>query len=196
MKSIIHACIWCLALSVSAALPAWAISTVPSLPTYDYTLNLPELQPTDGGYQETGSTFQLEFSWIGPMQTDSSGPLSCCTVLGSPVAGYNFSGSVFTTDLTDTDPEVILRYSDGSGDLIVFAMMEPNSFWATLGPQTFASADPPTVASPGAGWEYLPGLDPGCSNCSVNTSATPEPGAFGLAAISLTGLILTLRRRK
>ncbi|MGO9097809.1 MAG: hypothetical protein ACLQGV_21610 [Bryobacteraceae bacterium] len=117
-------------------------------------------------------------------------------MLGSPLPGYNFSGSVFTTDPSDTDPEVVLAYSDGSGDLIVFAMMEPNSFWATLGPQNFASADPPTVASPGAGWEYLPGLDPGCLNCSVNTSATPEPGAFGLLASSLGGLILMLRRRK
>ncbi len=74
MKRAIHACIWCLALSVAAALPAWAAPSSP--PTYDYTLNLPELQPTDEGYQETGSTFQLEFSWIGPMQTDSSGPSS------------------------------------------------------------------------------------------------------------------------
>jgi len=30
----------------------------------------------------------------------------------------------------------------------------------------------------------------------VNTSATPEPGAFGLLASSLGGLILMLRRRR
>ncbi|MGO9131885.1 MAG: PEP-CTERM sorting domain-containing protein [Bryobacteraceae bacterium] len=30
----------------------------------------------------------------------------------------------------------------------------------------------------------------------MNTSATPEPGAFGLLASSLGGLILMLRRRK
>jgi hypothetical protein len=109
---------------------------------------------------------------------------------------YYYSSITFTADPTTTDPEVILRYSDGSGDQIVFTMMEPNTFWATLGPQTFASMDPPTVASPGADWDYFPGTDPGCLNCSVNTSATPEPGSFGLLAISLGGLILMLRRRR
>jgi hypothetical protein len=109
--------------------------------------------------------------------------------------GYDLSGHVFTTDPSNTDPEVFLQYSDGGG-LVVFAMVEPNEFWATLGPQTFLSADPPTVASPGAGWNYVPGLDPGCTNCSVNTSAIPEPGAFGLLATSLSGLILMLRRRR
>lgn len=90
----------------------------------------------------------------------------------------------------------VLQHVEPVAETLRDELTGPNSFWAKLGPQNVASAEPPTVGSPGAGWDYVPGLDPPCANCSVNTSATPEPGAFGLLASSLGGLILMLRRRR
>jgi hypothetical protein len=203
MKRIIHACIWRLALSVAVALPAWATGTAPSPPaTYDYTLNLPELQAVAGGgyAEEPGSTFQVEFSWIGPFGSPSGYPGSW-SAPGEPMAGFPFSGASLVTEPTVS--YIVLTYSDGP-DAFVFTLIEPNLFWTQAGVQFFAPEDPPTVGSPGAGWDYVslvlpppPPADPGCQNCSVNTGiATPEPGSFGLLASSLGGLILMLRRRK
>src|SRR5271157_4576499 len=107
------------------------------LPVYDYTLTLPQL--SDGA--ETTSTFQFELSWIGPLRIDSppnSLPPNCCTPLGSPIPPtYYWDEITFTSDPTITDPEVILNYTDGSGDTVTFTMIEPDSFWGTLGTQAF-----------------------------------------------------------
>ena len=171
----------------------------PPLPTYTYTLTLPTIS---AGLEVDSGFTDYAFSWVGPLRVDSPPDSACPTVCGPVVAGASvkstesFAGFSFTA--FGGDPEVNVMFSDFSGadfsqsNTVTFTFIEPDAFWATLGPQTFT-----TGASFAIG-----GNDPGCSECSVQTTAatptaTPEPRSSILIATAMAGLALvSLHRRK
>jgi hypothetical protein len=76
-----------------------------------------------------------------------------------------------------SDAEVIVKFisSSNSSDTITFNFIEPDSFWAAFGTQTFPSNSLSPPNGVGASFS-IGGTDPGCSDCQLTTSqAAPEP---------------------
>lgn len=214
-------------LAVSSAMAI--ITTGPKEWVYDLTL------PTFTGETPDGGNFNFEFDWLGALQfnapPNSSCPLGCpLGTPGTPEAGFSYSGMSFTS----ADPtgcgagcaEVLISFSQAppvtlplinrslvdqsASDLtLTFTLLEPDSFWSTMGFQNFAN-NQGNVAI-GAGYAFSGGIlingqltgqatsEIGCSaNCSVDTSTVPEPGSPLLMLAGLTGLaglMAVIRRR-
>ena len=204
-----------------AAAAAGQVSQGPS--TYIYDLSLPTFDANDN----PNGTFDFQFSWLGPLQYNAPDGSLCpngCPVTGTtpgspePFFFYNPSLSDFTATTTpaacSSSPsggcsQVDLAFTEeettdlpgGNSFLpptITFTLVEPDSFWATLGFQTFP-ANLDGANGIGASYVFSGGApaDLGsiaCENCSVDTSTTPEPATSILILGGLAGFILTMRR--
>lgn len=162
---------------------------------YHYDITLDGLT---AGVEDSGISWGFSFDWKGPLRFNSP-PNSFIgfSLSGSPKTGWDFDTLDFTS--SGTSPQVDIEYIDNLGDAnngstVTFTIIEPDSFWATTGAQSFDSGavtyainggDPGTCASPGA--------------CGVNTSTsllpTPEPVSTVLLGLGITGLAF-LRRRQ
>jgi hypothetical protein len=170
-----------------------------SPPTYDYEITIPSLSPT------TGTSGVLDFSFTnGAFGADGS-VWGGVTPTGSPVVGENFlvdfwsGGWDVATSSFDLN-EFAAVYTDDTGDVTVFAFLEPTSFWATPatnesfnngGPDsafTYLGFDPATGTIPltswlgtniGASYLYTPAaggpVDPPCDGCTITINEIDAP---------------------
>jgi hypothetical protein len=127
--------------------------------------------------------------------------------------GYTFSGFSFTS--SGTDPEVQITFtgseeptlsslsvceatSIGCPSSIVFTFIEPDSFWSTTTGSTYIPF--PSSDTTGASFAVTGGIDPACTTCAVNISAsitpTPEPRSLILLVAFMAALGLVVRHRK
>lgn len=207
-----------IALGAASNMVAGSVIPVPTGPQdFTYDLSLPSITLGTTVAENDSVHFDVDFSWLGPEMFNAADntecPLGCPvtgTTPGSPSAGFSFSGIAFTASTAEdcaTAPpadgcgEVIVRFANTFGASITYTLIEPDSFWATGGGDTFAAGD--GVGS-GASWIFqtpaleLPGGDPPCTSCSVTTtitSAAPEPGTWLLLAGGMAAAILVARRR-
>lgn len=207
----------------AAVASAGAIPQGPS--TYLYNLSLPTFtnnSPDGGTFNfEFSWLGPLEFN-APPNSSCVDGCPVNGTIPGSPQAGYVYNGALsdFTAttgptacstspsggcaqvDLTFTQQAFQLPLGGGPGSFapptLTFTLIEPDAFWATTGFQNFPSNMDSTGV--GAGYVFSGGapvqqalLD--CTNCSVQTTAAPEPGSSTLVLAGLAGCLLVLCRR-
>ncbi len=171
-----------------------AVAEVVTNSNYLYTLYLPAIS---GGVEQTGGYTEYQFDWVGALMYNAAPNTACPTICG-PVsagetvkAGYYFDGFSFTSNGI-SDSEVIIKFADGGGNTITFNFIEPDSFWAAFGTQTFASNSQSPPDGVGASFS-IGGTDPGCDACKLGAQLeAPEPGTPILAAAMLMGLALLL----
>ena len=183
---------------------ARAFADIPSSPPfyYQYQLTLPTIV---GGTPDYSQTFQYEFSNTGPLTYENpSGWLVCpiyCGPLGSPGAPdptiYGNPYEDFNSiNVGASGMDAVLTVEYGGFDCvgpctfetITYTLTEPDSFWASLGQQTFDNASITVVD--GSLTENSP-----CTQCVVST-ATPEAGQWVPLVFLLSGLALTVRHRR
>jgi hypothetical protein len=206
------------ALGAASNMMADGIIAAPSgTQDYTYDLSLPSITIGDVATENDSALFDVEFSWLGPEMynagPNTSCPLGCPvdgTTPGSPAAGFSLAGFTFTAstgeDCATAEPadgcgEVIVNFQDAASDQITYTLIEPDVFWSTSGADTFASGD---GIGTGASWVYVPSgtselPDPGCTLCSVTTTATaaaPEPGTWLLLAGGLGAAFFKARGRR
>jgi hypothetical protein len=210
------------ALMVFIGLSAGGTMTAQAASTYEYTLTLPTFTFTPGITENDQSTFQVEFSWLGPLEFNAPSGSDCpegCPIgtPGSPAPGYSYSGIGFTASATNAlcsgSPsqgcsEVDINFTQSpvqsqplvnsfTPPSISFALIEPDSFWAASGVHPF---DTGNGLDFGANWAFtsnVTNVDPGCTGCSISTNvieAAPEPASPVLFVTAMAGLMLALRR--
>lgn len=201
-----------------AVVRAYAGSTCPKseICSWSYVITM----PTISGGMETTPTAQFDM-------TSPTAPanvvLDSYSSIGSPLPGGSFVGTAFSgayeLNVIGAITELTLEYSDSSSDLLAFDFIEPDSFWAQIGTQTFAS-DSAAVAygalyfepggatvfgdtNVGASWN-LAGADISpCSSCTLTTTENmvpvPEGGAallYLLLGAASVGLALRFKSRQ
>jgi hypothetical protein len=201
-----------------AAVPASAtLASPPPADTYTYNIAIPDL--SDGGSAQF--TFSITNGWFGdPTSTwagysDSGSPLTNGSLaLVTTTSGSSLPGG--DNDLT----EILLDYTDGSGNSAAFAFLEPGSFWSDPGTAlSFNNGipnsaygllyqDPADLSSQtwgdtnlGASYITIPGGDPPCDSCSITIDAqptvtdTPEPSSLLLFGSGLLGFAAMAHRK-
>ncbi len=181
---------------VVAATPASAVTAAPA-DTWNYTFSLPAVTDANG---DSGSAAQFDISFLGnPFGAPNS--MIGYNSTGDPLAnGVQYavgwtSGSTLPNGNNDLN-EMLIQYSDGGANILSFAFLEPNSFWATTGtnlsfnngaadsangwlyynwytaPYTSIWGDTNTGASYST-WTNDVQTDPPCTDCSITITDTP-----------------------
>jgi hypothetical protein len=197
---------------------AHAIVASSPVGTYTYDFGLPN-----------GASFTWVSS-VAPLFAPGSG-LASYSFNGTPDS--NFTGALVSTTAGTTVPGGVLDYemeiqynsnTTGYGNVLVFAFVEPQSFWATLGNPAFDTADGESIdglqyisgfdsstdvfddnygaVDEGASYGFYPATDPPCNSCSISisftpaVSATPEPSSLALLSTGGAGMVGMYRRRR
>jgi hypothetical protein len=204
-----------------AAVPASAtVAPPPPADTYTYNINIPDL--SDAGSAQF--TFSTTNGWFG----DPSSAWAGFSYSGSPLADGSLN--LVSTTSGSSQPggdndltEILLDYTDGSGNSAAFAFLENAAFWGAPGSAlsfnngAAGSAygliyqDPSDLTSQTWGFTntgasfttWLNGVqtDPPCDSCSITIDAeppvtdTPEPGSLLLFGSGLLGLAGMVRRK-
>jgi hypothetical protein len=187
---------------------------------YHYVLTLPDVDYNGTSWvvdTTPGDTWSFSFDWAGPLRYNSpaGSDLGYTSPSGPPIPDWTFTGLTFSADAYSHSTVLITFKDEISADTYLnytvnFLLDGTDTFWATLGPQTFASTSPANDPSSGsfvsdASFTVnapLLAFEPDCSGyCSVDTStsrlaATPEPTSIlllGTIALSL-GFVAFKRR--
>jgi hypothetical protein len=168
---------------------------------FTYDLHLPNIT---NSVEDDSAFTQYAFSWKGPLMFNSAAGTACPTVCGPVVPGStvtpgeSFAGFSFTADLTLSESEVLVNFSDGGSNTVTFKLIEPDSFWSTTGT---GLAFPSAKVGEGATFSVDSGTSAVCNKCTVDISestATPEPRSSILLAtlMAAAGLLVQRRRRQ
>jgi len=147
--------------------------------------------------EDVTTAWTLVFSYAGPLTFNSNAAPLSFDVTGSPADGWDYDplNSGLTTYL-NTYAAAYVTFDDTNSDSlgiasVTYTFYGSDDFWATLGSQAF---DNPPDTTSGA-FSTFPSFDPPCSSCSVDLTATPEPGSLTLLLLPAGLLGLRLRRR-
>ena len=154
------------------------------------------------GFTEAGQISGLEVS--GGAATEPGGTLGCCNV--GPGGAYYLYDNAFS-------PSSVNPFSSTGG--VLFHVAEPiasvtgspvnpielfgdgagNTYEFSYGEDVFTNSAPSFGGTQVAFTSWTPGDAPiGFHNIAI--AATPEPGLYGVLAVGLSGLVLTLKRRR
>jgi hypothetical protein len=158
--------------------------------------------------EDTLSTWNLTFVFLGP-EMYNAGPntLESFSVTGTPANGWVYDASESGLTSYGSDGAAFVTFDNDSGvdtdqTTVTYEFFGTDSFWATLGDQSFGATSDSSNLS-GAFFVFNnagPQADGPCTACTVTTtaSAVPEPSSVALLATvaGISALLFRRRQRK